>query len=145
MAVALKTTGLTKEYGELVALAPLDLKLKEGELVAMVGHNGSGKSTFLNLAAGLLMPSDGTIEIAGAAAGSLEARASASYLPDTPVLYDDLSVREHISTSRGCTARTTGSQRRGSARAAEPRAPRRRLPLHRLGEAHLALAARARS
>jgi ABC-2 type transport system ATP-binding protein len=64
--------------------------------VVLVGHNGSGKTTLLRMAAGLLDPSDGEIDIVGAPAGSLEARASLSYLPDNPVLYDDLSVFEHI-------------------------------------------------
>jgi ABC-2 type transport system ATP-binding protein len=64
--------------------------------VALVGHNGSGKSTFLGMAAGLLELSDGSIEVAGAPAGASAARASVSFIPDDPVLYDDLSVREHL-------------------------------------------------
>src|SRR5690606_36882403 len=51
--------GATKAYADLVALAPLDLTVRAGELVALVGHNGSGKSTFLRLAAGLLELTDG--------------------------------------------------------------------------------------
>ena len=47
------------------------------------------------MAAALLEPSDGEVEIAGWPAGSQEARATTSFLPDEPVLYDDLSVREH--------------------------------------------------
>ncbi len=86
----------TKSYGDLVALAPLSLEIKAGEAVALVGHNGSGKSTFLRLAAGLLELSDGSITIDGADAGTLDARAATSFLPDDPVLYDDLSVREHL-------------------------------------------------
>lgn len=89
-------TGLSKAYGDLVALHPLDLTVKAGARVALVGHNGSGKSTFLRLAAGLLDPTDGTVEVSGAPAGSVEARAATSYVPDDPVLYDDLSVREHL-------------------------------------------------
>jgi ABC-type multidrug transport system ATPase subunit len=92
----LSASGATKAYGDLVALAPTDLKIEHGELVALVGHNGSGKSTFLRLAAGTLDLTDGSIEIAGAAAGSSTARASTSFIPDDPVLYDDLSVREHL-------------------------------------------------
>ena len=86
----------TKSYGDLVALAPLSLAIGDGETVALVGHNGSGKSTFLRMAAGLLELSDGSITVDGAPAGSHDARAATSFLPDDPVLYDDLSVREHL-------------------------------------------------
>ena len=87
---------LTKEYGELVALAPLELTLSRGELVVLVGHNGSGKSTVLGLCAGLLEATAGELSVAGHPAGSFDARAATSYLPDQPVLYDDLSVIEHL-------------------------------------------------
>lgn len=87
---------LTKEYGELVALAPLDLTLSRGELVVLVGHNGSGKTTFLGMCAGLLEATAGELTVAGHPAGSFDARAATSYLPDQPVLYDDLSVLEHL-------------------------------------------------
>jgi ABC-2 type transport system ATP-binding protein len=88
--------GASKAYADLVALEPLDLSVPKGQMVALIGHNGSGKSTFLRLAAGLLDLSDGTIEVAGAPAGTSEARGAVSFLPDEPVLYDDLSVREHL-------------------------------------------------
>jgi ABC-type multidrug transport system ATPase subunit len=87
---------LTKEYGDVVALEDFDLSVNPGELVALVGHNGSGKSTFLRLVAGLLEPSDGVLVVANAPAGSVRARAEVSFVPDQPVLYDDLSVNEHI-------------------------------------------------
>ncbi len=93
---ALATIGLTKNYGDLVALAPLDLTIPEGQRVVVVGHNGSGKTTLLRMAAGLLEASSGSIEVHGHPAGSLDARAELSYLPDNPVLYDDLSVLEHL-------------------------------------------------
>jgi ABC-2 type transport system ATP-binding protein len=86
----------TKEYSDLVALHPLDLTVPRGQSVALVGHNGSGKSTLLAMIAGLLELSDGEIEVLGEPAGSSPARAAVSYLPDAPVLYDDLSVREHL-------------------------------------------------
>ena len=87
---------LTKTYDELAALSDFSFKARAGDLVALVGHNGSGKSTFLRLAAGLLEPTDGQVRISGAPAGSLDARAELSFIPDEPVLYDDLSVREHV-------------------------------------------------
>ena len=86
----------SKAYGELTALLPLDLAVPAGQLVALIGHNGSGKSTFLRMAAGLLDLSGGTIEVGGSPAGTSEARSLVSFLPDEPVLYDDLSVREHL-------------------------------------------------
>lgn len=88
--------GATKAYADLVALEPLDLTVPRGQLVALIGHNGSGKSTFLRLTAGLLDLSDGTIDVDGVPAGTSDARAAVSFLPDDPVLYDDLSVREHL-------------------------------------------------
>lgn len=92
---AVQATELTKTYDELVALQPLDISVPAGQSVALIGHNGSGKSTFLRMAAGLLDPTGGTIEIAGFTLGDVEARATTSFLPDDPVLYDDLSLREH--------------------------------------------------
>lgn len=92
---ALAAHELTKTYDDLVALHPLDLTVAAGESVALIGHNGSGKSTFLRMVAGLLDPSAGDIEIAGFDLTDVEARATTSYLPDDPVLYDDLSLREH--------------------------------------------------
>jgi ABC-type multidrug transport system ATPase subunit len=93
---ALGAEGVTKTYGELVALAPLDLRVEHGEGVVLIGHNGSGKTTFLRMAAGLLEPSEGSVTFDGHDAGSLEARARVSYLSDNPTFYEDLSVWEHL-------------------------------------------------
>lgn len=93
---ALAADGLTKTYDELVALHPLELVVPGGQSVALIGHNGSGKSTLLRIVAGLLDADEGSVEIAGWDAGEVQARATTSYLPDDPVLYDDLSVIEHV-------------------------------------------------
>lgn len=92
---ALRTTDLSKTYDDLVALHPLSLEVPVGQSVALIGHNGSGKSTLLRMVAGLLDPSDGDVEVAGFELGDVDARATTSFLPDDPVLYDDLSLREH--------------------------------------------------
>ena len=96
MPVALEAKGLTKAYADLVALAPLDLTIEAGERVVLVGTNGSGKTTFIRMLSGLLEPSAGEALVAGEKAGSIDARAALSYLPDDPVLYDDLSLAEHL-------------------------------------------------
>ena len=93
---ALRAADLTKSYGSLVALEPLDLTVPAGQRLVLLGHNGSGKTTFIKMAAGLLEPTSGTVWVEGERAGSLDARSLLSYVPDEPVLYDDLSVLEHI-------------------------------------------------
>jgi ABC-type multidrug transport system ATPase subunit len=93
---AIAATKLGKDYGDSIALAPLSLRIEDGQRVALIGHNGSGKTTFLRLAAGLLEPSEGTVTVYDHAAGSLEARRSLSYLADNPTFYEDLSVWEHL-------------------------------------------------
>jgi ABC-type multidrug transport system ATPase subunit len=93
---ALEAAGIAKDYGDGMGLSPLELLVQPGELVMLVGPNGAGKSTFLGLCAGLLEPNSGHAYVLGNPVGSFGARAATSYLPDTPVLYDDLSVNEHI-------------------------------------------------
>jgi ABC-type multidrug transport system ATPase subunit len=92
----LRARELSREYEGFVALDSFSLAVEAGELVALVGPNGAGKTTFLTLAAGLLEPTRGGVEAAGFGAGSIEARRAISYLPDTPVFYEDLSVAEHL-------------------------------------------------
>jgi ABC-type multidrug transport system ATPase subunit len=92
----LQADGVAKDYGDGLGLSPVDLEVGAGELVMLVGPNGAGKSTFLRLVAGLLEPTEGEVRVDGATAGSIEARAATSFVPDAPVLYDDLSVEEHL-------------------------------------------------
>ena len=61
----IETRGLTRSYGEICALKPLDLKVPEGEWLSVMGHSGSGKSTLLNLLGGLDRPSGGTLQLGG--------------------------------------------------------------------------------
>lgn len=93
---ALSVECLSKYYGDVAALEELDLEIPAGQAVVLVGHNGSGKSTLLSMAAGVLEPTDGEVLVHGRANDTLEARAELSWLPDTPVLYDDLSLWEHV-------------------------------------------------
>ena len=93
---AMVTSNLGKDYGDGMGLTALDLEVQPGELVMLVGPNGAGKSTFLGLAAGLIEPTNGAAWVLGQKTGTLAARAATSYMPDAPVLYDDLSLWEHI-------------------------------------------------
>jgi ABC-2 type transport system ATP-binding protein len=100
VAPPLVVSGLTRSYGRLVALNGLDLTLKPGECVALIGANGSGKSTAIRTIAGLQEPSQGTVAIFGhdphQEPEGEQARAAMALVPDSPLLYDDLTVRQHL-------------------------------------------------
>jgi ABC-2 type transport system ATP-binding protein len=91
---ALEARGLVKRYGAAIALGPIDVRVEAGRITALIGHNGAGKSTLLGLAAGLLEPTAGELRVFGERPGSLAARRLVSFVPDTPALYDDLSIAE---------------------------------------------------
>ncbi|MCW3015672.1 MAG: transporter ATP-binding protein [Solirubrobacterales bacterium] len=99
-AAVLQARGLTHSYGRLDALAALTLDVRPGECVALIGANGSGKSTAVRIIAGLLAPTSGSVRIAGAdphtEPEAEQARAALALVPDTPLLYDDLTVMEHL-------------------------------------------------
>lgn len=61
MTTVLRTEGLTKEFGGLVAVDDVDFALEEGELRCVIGPNGAGKTTFFNLLTGALKPTDGSV------------------------------------------------------------------------------------
>ena len=90
----LELSRLVRDYGRTRALGPINLSVDDGEVVALMGPNGAGKSTLLAIAAGLLDPTAGEVAVCGGQPGSMLARAQVSYVPDTPVLYDDLSIGE---------------------------------------------------
>jgi ABC-2 type transport system ATP-binding protein len=92
--------GLSRSYGRLVGLAVLDLTLKAGECVALIGANGSGKSTAVRTIAGMITPSKGSVRVCGhnphVEPDAESARAALALVPDSPLLYDDLTVRQHL-------------------------------------------------
>jgi ABC-2 type transport system ATP-binding protein len=65
MAVAIETSGLTKHFGDLVAVDGLDLAIEEGEIFGLLGPNGAGKTTTLSMLATLLKPTSGTARVNG--------------------------------------------------------------------------------
>jgi ABC-type multidrug transport system ATPase subunit len=86
--VLLSARSVSRRYGRLAALAPIDLELHSGEAVALVGPNGAGKSTLLSLLAGSLRASEGRISIVGAT--------KVGWLPQRPSHYGRLTARENL-------------------------------------------------
>jgi ABC-2 type transport system ATP-binding protein len=79
---AIAVHGLEKRYGSVQALKGVDLTVEEGELVGLLGPNGAGKSTVVKIAVGLVRATRGRAEVAGAPAGSAEAREQIGYLAE---------------------------------------------------------------
>jgi Cu-processing system ATP-binding protein len=84
----------SKSYGTLAAVDRLDLEIGAGEVVALLGPNGSGKTTSLKAAAGLITPTSGEVRLAGRPAGDPGAREILSFLPQRVSFPESLSGRE---------------------------------------------------
>lgn len=97
MTAVLETRGLGKQYGRRWALSDCTLHIPPGSIAGLVGPNGAGKTTLLHLAAGLLRPTAGTIEVLGGRpAADPEQLARVGFVAqDTPV-YAGLTVADHL-------------------------------------------------
>ncbi len=106
---ALRACGVSKRYGETVALSAVDLALRPGKVVGLVGENGAGKSTLLNILSGIAQPDSGSLEIAGIArplAGYTEAqRFGVARVFQEQALIGTIPVFENLLL--GCEARFT--------------------------------------
>jgi ABC-2 type transport system ATP-binding protein len=89
---------VTKWYGPRRAVDDVSFAVEPGEIVGLLGPNGSGKSTIFRMLAGYLVPSSGSIEIAGhdVVADSLSVRRLISYVPEDAPLYDHMRVGEFL-------------------------------------------------
>jgi len=89
---------LTIHYGKRVAVDGLSFVLEAGEIVLMLGPNGAGKSTTLSAMAGAILPSGGTIAIAGEdiATAPRSARRRIGFADQPPALYEFFTVAEHV-------------------------------------------------
>ncbi|HTI27416.1 MAG TPA: ABC transporter ATP-binding protein [Kutzneria sp.] len=94
---AVRARGITKCFGDVVALDGVDLDIAPGQIHGLVGPNGAGKTTLLGLLLGLAVPDEGSLEILGAPVGrALTAPEGVAGFVDGPGLYPQLTARQNL-------------------------------------------------
>jgi ABC-2 type transport system ATP-binding protein len=98
MSEAIRCEGLTKRYGEILALDALDLEVPAGSIFGFLGRNGAGKTTTMRLLAGLAQPTEGKAWIGGVEStnGDNTVRGKFGYLPQDPAFYTWMTPREYL-------------------------------------------------
>ncbi|MER6304712.1 ABC transporter ATP-binding protein [Streptomyces sp. NPDC001657] len=109
--LAVRARGITKAFGDVVALDGVDLDVTHGQIHGLVGPNGAGKTTLLGLLLGLAVADSGSLDILGTPVGrTLDAPDGVAGFVDGPGLYPSLTARQNLAALaalRGDDARTT--------------------------------------
>jgi ABC-2 type transport system ATP-binding protein len=94
----IEVKGLSKRYGDLLAVNDVSFEIQRGEVVGFLGPNGAGKTTTMRMITGFLPPSSGTIQVAGhdLEAEPLPTRRAIGYLPELPPLYPEMRVADYV-------------------------------------------------
>jgi ABC-2 type transport system ATP-binding protein len=100
MGTAIETEGLTRRFGDLVAVDELTLEVAEGEVFGFLGPNGAGKTTTVAMLTTLLDPSSGSARVAGhdVQAEPRRVREAVGYLPERMPLWERMTARETLRT-----------------------------------------------
>jgi branched-chain amino acid transport system ATP-binding protein len=127
----LELRGLRVAYGRAQALHGIDLSVRAGEVVALLGANGAGKSTTLRAISGLLKPAGGEIRFEGQAIGGRPAdqvlRLGIAHCPEERHVWPEMSVEENLGLGAYCCGRRSEVERRMAAVFAQfPRLAERR-------------------
>ena len=89
----LESKELTKKYGAKTAVDCVSLSMEPGHIYAMLGPNGSGKTTWMKMAAGLVKPTSGTVLFNGTPIG-IESRKDVAYMSTEPYFYDWMNIED---------------------------------------------------
>jgi ABC-2 type transport system ATP-binding protein len=96
--LTLSARNLYRSAGQREIIRDVSLELKQGEVLGLLGHNGAGKSTTLQMLTGALLPQSGQIEICGydLARQPAQAKAHIGFLPEIPPLYREMRVDDYL-------------------------------------------------
>jgi len=94
----LTASKLTKCYGSIISVDSLDFTIEKGEVLGLLGANGAGKSTTMNMLTGCIPPSSGQVVVLGnnMALNPIKSKRHIGYLPEIPPLYTDMTVNEQL-------------------------------------------------
>ena len=94
----IEANGLSKRYGDVVAVDDVSFQIGKGEVVGFLGPNGAGKTTTMRIITGSLGATEGEVSLDGkdVAAHPRETKARIGYLPEVPPLYGDMTVRNYV-------------------------------------------------
>lgn len=89
---------LVKKYGKKVVLNKINFRVDEGEILGLLGQNGAGKSTIMNIITGNISATEGSVFINGKEIleSPIQAKKELGYLPELPPLYQDMTVKEYL-------------------------------------------------
>ncbi len=117
----IEARGLTKRYGDVVAVDDVSFQIGKGEVVGFLGPNGAGKTTTMRMLTGFVPPTDGTAVIAGhdIFTDPIAARRAIGYLPETPPLYPEMTVESYVAYVAKINDVARGERKQAVARALE--------------------------
>jgi len=94
----IEIAGLSKSFGEFMAVRELSFTVRSGEVLGLVGPNGAGKTTTLRVMAGIIPSTSGNVRIGGhdIAREPVKAKQQLAFFPDEPRLFDYLTVKQHL-------------------------------------------------
>jgi ABC-2 type transport system ATP-binding protein len=94
----IEVKGLTKNYGQHVAIDHLDFSVKKGDVLGFLGPNGAGKTTTMNIITGYISATEGSVTVDGydVLASPREVKSRIGYMPEFPPLYPDMTVVEYL-------------------------------------------------
>jgi ABC-2 type transport system ATP-binding protein len=91
-----EVTGLTKRYGDTLAVDGVDLTVQPGEVYGFLGPNGAGKTTTLRILTGLIAPTSGTVRVLGGSPGQAQVLARTGSMIESPAFYPYLSGLDNL-------------------------------------------------